>query len=100
MKGLEERLSRGDVIILDGPTATQLERKGMSNASNAWSALANLQRPEVVREIHKEYIRVGADAITANTFSTFRLALETAGLEGSMREMNMRAVDLAKEARG
>ena len=99
MNALKERLNRGDVIILDGPTATQLERKGLSNASNAWSALANLHWPDVVREVHEDYIKAGADVITANTFSTSRLALETTGLEDSTREVNMRAVELAKEAR-
>ncbi len=98
MATLQQRLERGDVIILDGPTATQLERKGLSNASSAWSALANLEQPDVVREVHEEYIKVGADVITANTFPASRLALETAGLEDRMRDVNTRAVELAKEA--
>ncbi len=99
MTTIRERLEQGDVIILDGPTATQLEKKGLSNTSNAWSALANLEHPDVVREVHEDYINVGADIITANTFATSRLTLESAGLEDRTREMNTRAVDLAKEAR-
>ncbi|MBI4202719.1 MAG: homocysteine S-methyltransferase family protein, partial [Chloroflexi bacterium] len=99
MQALQERLARGDVLILDGPTATELERKGVSNASNAWSALANLHHPDVVRSVHEDYIRAGADVITTNTFPTSRLALETVGLAGRTREVNMRAVAIASEAR-
>ena len=99
MATLDQRLAQGDVIILDGAMATQLERKGLSNASQAWSALANLDHPNVVREVHEDYIEVGADVITTNTFPTSRLALEMVGLEDRTREFNARAVELAKEAR-
>ena len=99
MASLHERLSRGEVVILDGATSTELERKGLSNATNAWSALANLEHPDVVREVHREYIEVGADVITTNTFATSRLALEAAGMGDRAQEINARAVGIAKEAR-
>lgn len=95
----QTRLARGDVIILDGPTSTQLERKGLSNASGAWSALANLDHPEIVQEVHEEYIDAGADVITTNTFATSRLTLETVGRDGSVREINQQAVESALRAR-
>lgn len=96
---LADRLGIGEVIILDGPTSTHLERKAVSNASSAWSALANLEHPNAVIEVHEDYIRVGSDVITTNTFAASRLALETAGLGDSTREVNIRAVELAMIAR-
>lgn len=99
MGSLSGRLQRGDVIIKDGPMATYLEQKGLSNESNAWSALANLEHPDVVREAHEDYIKVGADLITTNTFPASRLALETVGIAHRTQEVNKRAVELAIEAR-
>ncbi|MDP6452695.1 MAG: homocysteine S-methyltransferase family protein [SAR202 cluster bacterium] len=99
MTSLQERLARGDVVILDGPTSTQLERKGLSNATGAWSALANLDRPDIVRQVHEEYIDAGADVITTNTFATSRVTLETVGRGELVREINQRAVEAALIAR-
>ena len=49
---LHERLARGDIMTLDGPTPTQLERRGLPSATDAWSALANLEHPEIVHQVH------------------------------------------------
>ena len=99
MTGLFERLARGNVVILDGPTSTQLERKGLSNANGAWSAMSNLDHTDVVQQVHEEYIDAGADIITTNTFATSRLTLETVGRDAQVREINQRAVHAALRAR-
>ena len=39
----------------------------------AWSATANLTHPDVVRSVHEDYIRAGADVIITNTFATARM---------------------------
>jgi methionine synthase I (cobalamin-dependent) len=52
-----------------------------------------------VREVHEDYIRAGADVIITNTFATARHVLEPAGMGERFRELNTRAVALAKEAR-
>ncbi len=99
MPTLWERLEQWELVILDGPTATRLEQQGASNATSAWSALATLEDADLVREVHEDYIKAGADVVTVNTFAASRLALETAGLGDRTREINGRAVELAIEAR-
>jgi S-methylmethionine-dependent homocysteine/selenocysteine methylase len=96
---LDERLARGDVVILDGATGTELERRGVPMDSQAWSATANLTHPDVVRTVHEDYIRAGADLVITNTFATARCHLEAAGLGERVVEVNRRAVELAREAR-
>ena len=96
---LAERLARGDVLILDGGTGTELERRGVPMDVQAWSATATLTHPEVVRSVHEDYIRAGADVVITNTFATARCHLEAAGLGERVAEVNRRAVELAREAR-
>jgi homocysteine S-methyltransferase len=97
--GLDARLARGDVIILDGATGTELQRRGVPMDGQAWSATANLTHPDVVRGVHADYIRAGADVVITNTFATARFHLEAAGLGERVAEVNSRAVALALEAR-
>jgi homocysteine S-methyltransferase len=96
---LEQRLARGDVVVLDGATGTELERRGVPMDGQAWSGVANLTHPDVVRRIHEDYIRAGADVIITNTFATARSLLDAAGLRERVAEVNRRAVELAREAR-
>jgi S-methylmethionine-dependent homocysteine/selenocysteine methylase len=65
----------------------------------AWDAAALATHPNMVREVHEDYIRAGADVIITNTFATARHVLEPAGMGGQFRQLNIRAVTLAKEAR-
>ena len=65
----------------------------------AWDAAALATHPDTVREVHEDYIRAGADVVTTNTFAAARHVLEPAGMEEQFRELNIRAVTLAKEAR-
>jgi S-methylmethionine-dependent homocysteine/selenocysteine methylase len=96
---LAECLARGDVILLDGGTGTELERRGVPMDRQAWSATANLTHPDVVRGVHEDYIRAGADVVITNTFATARCHLEAAGLGERVAEVNRRAVELAREGR-
>ena len=99
MKKLQERIAQGEVIILDGATGTELERRGVPMHGEAWSAAALYTHPEVVRQVHEDYIRAGADIIITNTFASARHTLERTEMAGQVRELNTRAVTLAKEAR-
>ena len=99
MEHLHQRLSRGDVIILDGATGTELERRGVPMHGVAWSAVALRTHPAVVRQVHEDYIRAGADVVITNTFASARHTLERTELVGEVRDLNSRAVNLAKEAR-
>ena len=96
---LQARLDQGKVIILDGATGTDLQRRGVPMHGFAWSAAALDTHPETVRAVHEDYIRAGADVIITNSFSTARHVLEPAGLGDRVRALNQRAVSLAREAR-
>ena len=60
---LRARLDRGEVIILDGATGTELQSRGVPMHGFAWSAAALDTHPETVRDVHEDYVRAGADVI-------------------------------------
>ncbi len=99
MTDLGRRIEDGELILLDGATGTELERRGVPMDDAAWCAAALVTHPETVREVHEDYVRAGADVIITNTFPTSRHVLEPAGLGDRLRELNVRAVELAKQAR-
>ena len=99
MDTLQERIEQGDVIILDGATGTELERRGVPMDGVAWSAAALRSHPEVVRRVHEDYIRAGADIIITNTFATARHILERAGMGELVHDLNTQAVAIVREAR-
>jgi S-methylmethionine-dependent homocysteine/selenocysteine methylase len=96
---LQTQIDQGKVIILDGATGTELQRRGVPMHGFAWSAAALATHPETVRAVHEDYIRAGADVIITNSFSTARHVLKPAGLDDHVRALNQRAVSLAREAR-
>ncbi len=67
---IREKLQRGQTVILDGAIGTEILRRQVTWADHQ---LAN--RPDVVRSIHEDYIRVGADVISTNSFQLCRRAL-------------------------
>jgi homocysteine S-methyltransferase len=93
------RLADGGIVIIDGGMGSQLQAEGVPMDHVAWSARANLERPDVVQHAHEEYIRAGAEVIIANTFASSRAALEPAGLGGRVAEANRSAVRAAVRAR-
>jgi S-methylmethionine-dependent homocysteine/selenocysteine methylase len=99
LNAIERDLQAGKIIVVDGATGTELERRGAAMHDKAWCATATLTDPELLRGVHEDYIRAGARVITANTFSTNRNMLDPAGLGSRFEELNRRAVELAREAR-
>ena len=96
---LDEKLSTGDIIVLDGATGTEIARLGGAMNAAAWCGVATRTHPDTVRRVHEAYLEAGADVVTANTFSTCRHVLEGAGLGEETVAINRRAVELACEAR-
>jgi methionine synthase I (cobalamin-dependent) len=86
-------------IVIDGGMGSELEARGAPMDHEAWCGLANLDAPDLVRAIHDDYIRAGADVIIANTFPTNRPALEAAGYGDRFEEANRAAVSAAIAAR-
>jgi len=92
-------LASGRPLLMDGGTGTELRRRGFPMRPDVWSALAAVSHYEMVRSIHLEHIKAGADVITTNTFATARFVLEEAGLGADFETINRRSLDAAKEAR-
>lgn len=99
MENLQERLEGGEVIFLDGGTGTELEKRGVPMNDAAWCATALATHQDVVREVHEDYIRAGAEVVITNTFPAAKHVLEESGVGDRFRELNARAVELAAEAR-
>lgn len=96
---LKGRLDDGSVVILDGATGTELQRRGVDMDPAAWCGVATLENDRLLSEIHRDYIAVGAEVITANTFASSRLMLSPAGYGDQVEEINRRAVEAALNAR-
>lgn len=95
---IREKLARGETIILDGGTGTDIQRRGVPMSSSTWCAEANISHPEVVREVHADYIKAGADIIIANTFATSALLFNALGRDEELLEIDRAAVAIAKQA--
>jgi len=96
---VKKRLAAGQIIVLDGATGTELQRRGAPMDPAAWCGPATLHADRLLTEIHADYIEAGADVITANTFASSRLMLSGAGLAERTDEINRRAVAAALRAR-
>jgi homocysteine S-methyltransferase len=96
---LQKRLRNGDIILLDGGTGTELEKRGVLMDSEAWCGPATLKNADILEGVHRDYIAAGADVITANTYASSRLMLEPAGFADKFEETNRAAVAIAHRAR-
>ena len=97
---VQRRLSgEGLPILIDGGMGTELEKSGVPMDGKVWSARAMLSHPDKVRDVHERYIRAGAEAIITNTFSSARHMLEPGDLGAEVRNVNLKAVKLARQAR-
>lgn len=95
MKPFAQALSDKDLLILDGATGTQLADRGALQ-----SPLSNLEFPEVVKSVHRDYKNAGANVILTNTLTSNRIAMEHAGTADKFRDVNVRGAELAREAAG
>jgi methionine synthase / methylenetetrahydrofolate reductase(NADPH) len=84
--------------IFDGAMGTMLYSKGIY-INRSYDEL-NLVAADLVREVHAEYIRAGAEIIETNTFGANLNKLQPYGLEGSLREINIKAAQIARQAAG
>ncbi len=96
---LKLKLNSGAIVILDGATGTELQRRGVAMDPRAWCGPATLENDAILTQIHRDYIAAGAEVITANTFASSRLMLGPAGYGGQVGEINRRAVEAALKAR-
>lgn len=91
-----DRLARGPMLC-DGAMGTMLYNRGV-DFEQCFEAL-NLTDPHLVLDIHRDYVNSGADVIETNTYGANRLKLEHYGLADKVREINFRAMKLARDVR-
>ena len=96
---LDRRIAAGEVILTDGAMGTELEARGVPMDPSVWCGAAMMEYGAVVRAIHEDYIRAGAEVVITNTFATGRHALAPSGHGDTVAEVNAKAVALAIEAR-
>jgi homocysteine S-methyltransferase len=138
-----ERLHAGDVLIMDGGTGVEIERRGVDvhggrsvrepgaaptpdtidvqanrrylresdpeamrrvheavlRELGPWSATANVVAPDVVRSVHEDYLREGADIIISNNFFTSRAKLAQVGLGDEWEQYARAGAEIAAQAR-
>ena len=99
------------IVILDGAMGTMIQRYKLSEADyrgerfkdhgkdlKGNNDLLQISKPEVISEIHEQYLAAGADIVESNTFSATRVAQDDYGLGGAAREINLAAARLARQA--
>lgn len=104
-------LMRQRILVLDGAMGTMIQRYKLGEADYRGTRFADhakdlkgnnelltFTRPDVIREIHEQYLAAGADMIETNTFGATSVAQEDYALAGIAREMNVAAARLAREA--
>ena len=90
---LSRALREKDVILLDGAIGTELGKHGLMGR-----ARPNLDNPEVVLEIQREYAQSGCDAITTNTLTMNRIYIESHNVGVSVHDVNRAGVEIARKA--
>ena len=101
-----ERLRKGELLLMDGGTGSELQRRGVEvllgsrgDKLGPWSATANVDAPDVVQQVHQDYLRVGADVIISNNVRTTRTRLAPVGLGDRWTEYAAAGGRLAVAAR-
>ncbi len=95
---IKDKLARGETIILDGGTGTDIQRRGAPMSGPTWCAEVNATHGDIVRDVHADYVRVGADIIAANTFATSPLTFNAYGRDDELIALDVAAVAHAKAA--
>ena len=85
------------ITILDGGMGGEIARRMKGAGKGLWSAKALTEEPDVVRQVHQDYIDAGARIIITNTYSTIPSYLEKEGMQGRMTELADLAGRIARE---
>ncbi|HVW41342.1 MAG TPA: methionine synthase [Amycolatopsis sp.] len=99
------------VAVLDGAWGTMLQGAGLTPDDYRGDVIAdhpkdvtgdpdllNLTRPDLILDVHRQYLAAGADITTTNTFTATKIGQADYGLEHLVREMNLRGAQLARQA--
>ena len=95
-------MTRTKITLLDGAMGSELRARGVKirdYKSSLWSALACVEAPDTVTQLHRDYIEAGADIITVNNYAVTPLLLAREGMEGALENLTLKAVQCARTAR-
>ncbi|HEX2646928.1 MAG TPA: homocysteine S-methyltransferase family protein, partial [Candidatus Dormibacteraeota bacterium] len=111
VKARLEQLFQSRIVILDGSMGVMLQHRGLSDAEFRGdrfrdhpkplrnnSDILCLSQPELVTQVHRDYLAAGADMVTTNTFTATRVSQADYGLEDFVYEMNLAGARLARRA--
>ena len=98
MSRFAELLQERRAIVADGATGTSYQERGLEigEAPEEWL----FKSPERVIELHRAFVEAGADLLLTDTFGATPLRLQHTSLAGRVHDVNVRAVELAREAAG
>ena len=89
------------IIVGDGAMGTELRFRGVevpSHVDDIWSALAITEAPEIIKNIHLDYIEAGSDYITINNYAVTQPILARNNISDKLEDLTLRSVELAKDA--
>jgi len=86
------------VYLFDGAMGTMLYSKGVF-INKCYDEL-NVRNPEIVLEVHRQYVKAGAEILETNTYGANRVKLRGFGIEDELRDINSRAAEIARKAAG
>ena len=106
-EGIMALLGGGRLLLMDGGTGSELQRRGVQVARGSgppgdigpWSARALGEAPDLVRQVHEDYLNVGADIIITNSFWTNQTRMGLDGIGHRWPEYTKLAGDIAVQAR-
>jgi homocysteine S-methyltransferase len=93
---LQRLIDPESLVLFDGAMGTMLYAKGVF-INQCYDEL-NVRAPDLVRDVHRAYVKAGAEVLETNSFGANRIKLAQFGLQAQTRELNKRAAELAREA--
>ncbi len=100
MNPIASILDHYPALVIDGALATELERRGCDLKDNLWSAKILLEQPEIIKQVHLDYFKAGADcAITASYQATIEGFKKRGLTKNEAIALIQKSVNLAKQAR-
>src|SRR3954466_185603 len=106
-----QKLLQQRIVIIDGAMGTMIQTYKLEEAAyrgdrfTAWKKdlkgnndLLNITRPQIIEEIHRQYLEAGADIIETNTFNSQAISLADYGMESLAYELSLAGAQVAKRA--
>lgn len=106
-----KEILKNRILILDGAMGTMIQKyklaendyrgekfKDCKNLQKGNNDLLSITQPQIIGNIHREYLEAGADIIETNTFNANSISMEDYGMQDMVREINIQAAKVAREA--